>query len=347
MLSRVHDVREIANKFLADVIDVTRSVQPDPQRPSDFMQGHAELKTLFNTYRLSSYSPHGSQPAGAPAECASLGTVVFHDPLNDITIMGSRSDRTLLDISRHVHHREYTDAISVARRELAEAKPDAVKLAQAKLSDLVARAAKWGITIDAVPMAPSVKAAPVSPPASGPVQAMHVIPAATAAAAPAVSVKSVHEDMLGLPIVFIHNPGEGSAGMTTVPGTVTRVWDNGQIRLQMFPDDHDVQHKPKVHRRGADAGGGRVHIHGCWDLAPWYATLISRLCALEQSLAAIDALATENKQLSDRLTALETASSKPRRGRPAKPEGGNEAEAGELPSELEPAGREPDLIEGA
>ena len=143
--------------------------------------------------------------------------------------------------------------------------------------------------------------------------------------------------MIGLPIVFICNPGEGAAGMTTVPGAVTRMWPDGSVGLLMFVDDHEVQHRPKVYRRGTDAGNGRTHQTGCWDLADWYKRLITenrqlseRVSGLADKLAEI---AAENAKLTERLTALEA---KPRRGRPAKPEGG-EVEAAEPAVEGEAA----------
>jgi hypothetical protein len=337
MLNRLHDIREISNRFLADVVDVTTAVRPDPQRASNFMEGHAEIVTPFNRYRLSTYSPHGLQPPGAPSECASLGSVLFNDPATDVTILGARSDRTLLDISRHVHHRELHDAIALARRELAEAGPDAVKPAQSKLSDLVSRAAKYGLTVDAVPMAPPTKTAALPAVAS-------TAPPAPMAAAPAVVSSPVapampaDEPMIGLPITFICNPGEGAAGMTTVPGVVTRVWHNGQIGLQMFVDDHEIQHRPKVHRRGTDAGGGRVHQTGCWAPAPWHEALVSENRQLSERISVLadklDAVIAENEKLVERVATLEAASTKPRRGRPAKPEG-SETEGADLVSDAE------------
>jgi hypothetical protein len=313
--------------FLADVVDVTKAVQPDPQRVSNFMEGHALIVTPHNKYKLSTYSPHGSQPPGAPSECASLGSVVFHDPVDETTVIGPRSERVLLDISQRVHHREFTDMIAVARRELAEAGPDAIKAAQAKLGDLVSRAAKYGVTAS-VPMAPSIKEA--LPPAA----ASTAPPAPTAAAPAAVSspvapAVPADDPMLGLPIMFIHNPHEGSAGMSTVPGVVTRVWNGGQIGLQMFVDDHDIQHRPKVHRRGTDAGNGRVHTTGCWAPATWYEALVTENRRLSEETAKLverlgalgDKLETaiaENAKLADRIAALED---KPKRGRSSKVDG--------------------------
>jgi hypothetical protein len=331
MLNRMHDIREISNRFLADVVDVTKAVQPDPQRPSNFMEGHAEIVTPFNRYRLSTYSPHGSQPAGAPSECASLGSVLFFDPATDVTILGARSDRTLLDISRHVHHREYTDRIAHARRELAESGPETIKDWQSKLGALVSAAAPWGVS-GSVPMAPPTKEA------TPPVVASTAPPAPMAAAPAAVSspvapAMPADEPMIGLPIVFIHNPGEGSAGMNTVPGTVTRTWSDGSVGLLMFVDDHEVQHRPKVPPRGTDAGNGRVHVHGCWALAPWYVALLDanrqfseRVSALSDKL---EATIAENAKLSERLAALED---KPKRGRSAKVDGDKgDAEASKDP----------------
>ncbi len=343
------DIRDFAGRHLADIIDVTTDVKPDPQHTSNGFEAHAEIISPFNRYRMSVHSSHLAPPAGAPAECRSLGTIMFHDPVSDTRILGARSDRTFLDISRHVHQREFTDAIAAARRELAEAGPDAIKLTQSKLSDLASRAAKWGIAIDAMPMAPKPsEASPVAVEVAKPATAASMPPAAAATSvAPATPAD---EPMIGLPIVFIHNPGEGSAGMTTVPGTVTRTWPDGSVGLLMFVDDHEVQHRPKVPRRGTDAGNGRVHVHGCWDLAPWYAALLTerrqlsgRVSALSEKL---DTAIADNAKLAERLAALESA--KPRRGRPSKPESGD-AEAAELATEGEtmPAKEaEPDLIGG-
>jgi hypothetical protein len=150
---RLHDIRESATRFLGDIIDPVVAVRPDPKRTSNFVEGHAEIVTPHNTYRMSVFTPQTTQPPGAPTECVSLGSVVFHDPINDVTIMGLRSDRTFLDISRHVHVREYTDGIAHARRELAEAGPEAIKPLQEKLGALVSTAGKWGVS-GSVPMAP-------------------------------------------------------------------------------------------------------------------------------------------------------------------------------------------------
>jgi len=335
----MHDIREIANSFLADVIDVTKAVQPDPRRPSNFMEGHAELVTPFNRYQLSVYSPHGAQPPEAPPECQSLGTIWFRDTVDDTTVIGPRSERVLLDISQRVHYREYKDAISVARRELAEAGPDSIKSAQAKFSDLVARGAKYGITIDAVPMAPGLKTAPALPLAAVPAQAMHVAPAATATA-PALPpapqpVLDGSEPFVGAHVLFVTNPGEQISGMQELPAVIVRVHpDRNHVSLLVFIDDSETIHRLNIPRRGSNAGGGRIHQFGVWDFNPSWLRDQARLRALEESVTAITAL-------SDRIALLEA---KPRRSRPAKPEGGGEAEAGELAGEGEAAaGRDAEL----
>jgi hypothetical protein len=315
VLNKINDIREFKNHHLGD-IPHTIKVEPDPERGSNGFEGHAIIATPFNKYKMSAFSSHLPPPAGAPAECASLGPVIFFDPVDDTRVIGPRGDRVLLDVSRRIHHREFSDAIAVARREVAEAGPDVIKAAQAKLGALVSAAVKWGVS-GSVPMAPSTKdAEPPAVPTTAPLAPIAAAPAAVSA--PVAPGVPADEPLIGTPIVFICNPGEGAAGMTTVPGAVTRVWSNGQVGLQMWIDDHEIAHRPKVHRHGTDAGGGRVHTHGCWAPAPWYAALISRLDALEKSLGAIDALVAENKQLVERIAALED---KPKRGRPAKVDG--------------------------
>jgi hypothetical protein len=88
-----------------------------------------------------------------------------------------------------------------------------------------------------------------------------------------------------------------------------------------------------------------VHQTGCWDLAPWYAALISRLDALEKSLGAIDALVAENAKLAERLAAFEA---KPKRGRPAiqaasEASSRREAEGSEVGDAEEPESEELEL----
>jgi hypothetical protein len=349
-LSRLHDIKESSTRFFGDFLDPATAIRPDPQRPSNFMEGHADIVTGFNRYKISFYSPHGAQPAGAPTECRSLGSVELVDPATDTRILGPRSDQTFINIAKHLGVREFTDRIAVARRELAEAAPDAVKPLQEKLGALVSAAGKWGVS-GSVPMAPK-PAMTVAPAAA--VEAASHVPSAPAIAPAPVPMPPValdgSEPFVGAHVLFVTNPGERVSGMQELPAIIVRVHPNrNHVSLLVFIDDSETVHRLNIPRRGSDAGGGRIHQYGVWDFNPSWLRDQERLRQLEQSLGAIEALAVENKQLADRLAALEAAAAKPRRGRPAKPDGGSEAEAGELPAEGEASAsalpaQEPDLL---
>jgi hypothetical protein len=334
------DIRDFAGRHLADIIDVTTGVKPDPQHTSNGFEAHAEIISPFNRYRMSVHSSHLAPPAGAPTECRSLGTVIFHDPATDTQIVGARSDQTLIDISRHVHHREYTDKIAHARRELAEAGPDVIKARQEKLGSLVSAGAKWGVS-GSVPMAPSTKdTEPLAVPSTASL-APDTVPPTAAAAVPSLTLRAVLDEsqpFVGAPVIFITNPGEQISGMQELPAIIVRVDARRQtVCLLVFIDDSETVHRLNIPRRGSDAGNGRVHKHSCWDFNPVYARERAQAEAdgkrLAELGAAIDALAAENKQLVDRIAALEA---KPKRGRPAKLEAG-EAEGSEPAAEGEAA----------
>jgi hypothetical protein len=349
MLNRMHDIRELSGRFFGEIIDVTAAVQPDPERASDFITGHAVLTTPFNKYKLSTYSPHGSQPSGAPQECQSLGSVEFFDPASDTRILGARSDRTCLDIARHLGFREFTDRIAHARRALAEATPDAVKPAQAKLSDLVSRAAKWGV-LGSVPMAPPTKdTAPSAPLPSEPHASPPHTSAPVAGSAPPVPSLTSHvalegsQPFVGAPVIFATNPGEAISGMSELPALIVRVDGRRQtVSLLVFIDDSETVHRLNIPRRGSDAGNGRVHQHGCWDFNPRWLADQDRIRQLEGRVASLEKLVADQlPTLTDRIAAIESASVKTRRVRPPKPEGG-EPDGAESP-ESEPVGKELEL----
>jgi hypothetical protein len=327
VLNKINDIREFALHHLADIPHNVR-VEPDPERVSNGFEGHGVVVTQFNKYKMSAFSSHLPAPAGAPAECASLGTVIFFDPIDDTRVIGPRGDRVLLDVSRRIHHREFSDAIAVARRELAEAGPDVVKAAQSKLGGLVSAGAKWGVS-GSVPMAPPEAAKPAE---AVPV-AVEIEKASLAPSMPTIHVSAPPPlapsdpnhlaPFVGAPAIFIANPGEQIAGVNELAATIVRVHPDGvHVGLLIFIDDSETVHRVKIVRRGSDAGNGRVHTTNCWDFNPVYASERAQAADDRKQLAelavAIEGFAAENAKHADRIAALEE---KPRRGRPARVDG--------------------------
>jgi hypothetical protein len=329
MLSQAKNIEAFVQAHLIDVIDWRK----DAHVSGSTDPAAVELKTKFNQYKFRVGSAHAEPPPGAPIACKSLGWIAFDDVVGNKHVIAPKSDLTLAEIAKHINGREFADALAAARTELAEASSEAVGEARTKFAMLAERARKHGIQVTipdvASVTAPQVAAAPTAAQPAAP-------PALPISEAPADVVLPVlaGEPMIGLPIVFIENPGEGRSGMATVSGAVTRVWPDGSVGLLMFVDDHEVQHRPKVARRGTDAGNGRVHTHGCWDIAPWYAAVLDENRRLADRLTEI---AAENAKLAEqadrdrqtipdlmaRMAAMEADRAKPQ---PKKPAAAKEAE---------------------
>jgi hypothetical protein len=344
VLNKLNDVREFRSHHLADIPHVVK-VEPDPKRTSNGFEAHANIVTSFNRYEMAIYSSHLPPPAGAPPECASLGSIEFYDRVDDTRILGPRCDRVFIDVSRRIHHREFTDAIAVARRELAEAGPDIIKAAQAKLGALVSAAAKWGVT-GSVPLAPPEAAKPAE---AVPV-AVEIEKASLAPSMPAIHVSAQPSlapsdpnhlaPFVGAPAIFVANPGEQIAGVNELAAIIVRVHPDGvHVGLLIFIDDSETVHRVKIVRRGADAGNGRVHRSNCWDFNPVFLAERERVRRIEKTLDNLDDVVAENAKLAERIAVLEA---KPKRGRPSKPEGGD-TDGAELASELEPSAKELEL----
>jgi hypothetical protein len=210
-------------------------------------------------------------PPGAPVACKSLGTVTFHDMAENKHIIGSKSDLTWADISKHIHVRELTDAIAGARREMAEALPEVAASIRVRMADLSERAKKWGIAVK-VPEDRGIvhaiqqdiyAAAGAIPNQPSPEVALAPIHT-TDLAAPA----SRDAPWLGAPVMFITNPGEQIGGMQEIVGWCVKIYSHDRISIFMTPDHSEPSYRDNLPRRGSPAGNGKVHQFNCWDFNP-------------------------------------------------------------------------------
>lgn len=156
-VAQIQNLQAFLIQEMSDVIDPSKHVTPDPEHKQSGDIAHVLIKTPYNQYKMSVRSTYIEPPAGAPLECRSLGTVTFDDFAGNKHVIGPKSDQTYAEISKHVHVREYTDAIAVARREMAEASPEMVSAARVRLVGLAERGVKWGIKVH-VPDAPPTQA---------------------------------------------------------------------------------------------------------------------------------------------------------------------------------------------
>lgn len=329
MIAQIQGLEAFVRNHLADVADWTKHVRVDPEHKTTGDQAYIVIATPFNRYKMSILSSYIDPPPGAPLQCKSLGTVTFYDPAEAKQIVGPKADLTWTDISKHIHYREYVDALAGARRELAEApaptlnedgtvKYDHAAPIRVRLADLVARAAKWGIA------APSTR--PLvdrRDPDHWVNKAADIVKEQDAKAAETAPVHSVGPPVvasgeapwLGAPVLFFTNPGESISGMSEIVGWCVKVMSRDRISVFMTPDHSEPSYRDNLPRRGSDAGNGRVHQFNCWDFNPAALRELSRIRHLQQ---AIEKMADEGNldrkemaQLAARVATLESEQLKP------------------------------------
>jgi hypothetical protein len=159
MLSQLQNLRAFVGNHLADVIDWNRHVQPDPARKTNAEVAGIIITTPFNRYLMELGTSYSEPPPAASFACKSLGWVAFHDDAANKHFLGPKADLLFADIAKHVAVRELTDALSAARREVAEASPEMAGAARVKFTEIAERAKKRGIDVN-VPEGPAVVAQP-------------------------------------------------------------------------------------------------------------------------------------------------------------------------------------------
>jgi hypothetical protein len=289
MISQLANIQAFVTKQLIDVIDWGRDVRPDSEHKTTGDAAYIMIKTPHNRYKLAILSSYIDPPSGAPVECRSLGTVVFDDPADSKYIVGPKSDAVYSEISKHIHVREYTDAIAAVRRELAEApaptrsedgsiKYDAAQAARGKLAELIGKAKPWGIEAQAPPLAASqwTKEELAGFDQSRPAIVTHVAERGPAVP-PLVLVGGGEKPWLGMPVLFITNPAEQISGMQHIPGWCVKVMSDDRISMFMTPDHSEPSYRDGLPRRGSPAGNGRVHQYNCWDVNPEFTAFFSRM----------------------------------------------------------------------
>lgn len=331
MIAQIQNLRSFVQTQLADVVDPSRHVREDQDKRSTGDQAFVEIKTAFNTYKISVASAYVTPPEGAPLACRSLGTVTFIDMADNKRIVGPKADATWTDISRHIHLRELGDALADCRRKLAEAAPHEAAAVRAQFAEVAAKARKWGIEAH-VPDAPVVAIASEgfteNETAKLPPDAQ---PAAILGMNGEVLYRGVQytppdpdrpAPFIGAPVLWITNPGEGIGGMTEIPGFCAKVISADRISMLIFPDHSETSYRDNLMRRGSDAGNGRVHQYNCWDFNPrwlWEQERISMLAdecgrlrdecgeLRKHFREAVDKLSEEGNGLAGRVIALEAA----------------------------------------
>jgi hypothetical protein len=314
MIAQLANLQQFFAAHLSDVLDWGKHVRPDPERKTTGDAAYVLIDTGLNRYKLSCLSSYVEPPAGAPYQCKALGTVTFDDFGGGKHIIAPRGDQTWTDISRHIHVRELTDGLAIARRELAEASPETVGAVRVRVAELVARAQKWGIEAKGLP------AAGLLTPQQNAAQSLQWTPQELAAlpqdkGVPIVTVADVRagpgyggdaslsrdKPFLGCPIIFITNPGESIAGMTDIIGWCVQVHSDETISAFVTPDHSEPMYRDKLHRRNP----ARNIRSNCWDFN-------ERLMAPFRMAGEVDRLSEELKVerekiagLSARLDALE------------------------------------------
>lgn len=332
MIAQIQGLQAFVANQLGDIIDWSKHVRPDPEFKTTGDHAQVEIKTPFNRYTMSIRSSYIEPPPGAPLPCRSLGTVTLDDAAADKHIVGPKSDNTWTEISKHIHTRELTDALAVARRESAEAPKELAGQARVRLADVAAKAKKWGVAVrpgeesgmmppldvkiipDGSSEAQAATAAALTEPFHGAV----VINSSTADDTASASSPRPGAPWLGCPVIFVTNPGEQISGMQEIPGQCVKVLSDDRISVFMTPDHSEPSYKDNLPRRGSPAGNGKVHQFNCWDFNPEFERERSRLRHCEE---AIEKMADEgnaqaqtmaelveaNKRLLVRLDAIEEA----------------------------------------
>lgn len=356
MIAQLQNLQAFVANHLADVVDWGKHVRPDPNHKTTGDHGYIVVKTPFNSYEMTVRSAYIEPPAGAPVTCRSLGTVTFDDAAGDKHIVGPKADNTWLDISRHIHVRELTDALAAARREVAEAPKESVGSVRVRLAEIAGRAKVWGIKVrdDDLAMPAAVPTIIVT------AETAAVLEQALADPAPGAITRIppgtiIHVDrvfeqfaastpigapFLGCPVVFITNPGEQISGMQEIPGTCVKIISDDRISMFMTPDHSEPSYRDNLPRRGSVDRDGKVHRHNCWDFNPEFERERARVRHLEEAIARMTDDGNADRELiaalTARIDALEEAATKPRRARPPK--------ADEAQSGTEEPAKEPDLV---
>jgi len=346
IVAQIQNLRSFVTTHLGDVIDWNKHVKPDPHLATTGDIAYVEIETPFNRYKLAMGSAYAEPPSGAPSVCRSLGWITFHHVGEDKYLLSPKNDLAYMDISKHIHVRELTDAAAACRRDLAEsATPELAAQVRIRMSEVAARAAKWDIKVQ-VPEASKVSEIAAAP-------QHHNVPVKTLDESLPIAHPSVANafflpggqghpgpaPFVGAQIIFYAH--DRIAGMDQVPGVLVKIQKDGRAAMFLMADLNEITFMDNVHRRGSDAGNGRVHTTNCWDFNPEWLKEQARICHLEKEIKRIEderglerALIAE--VFDDLLLRLAALEAKPKRGRPPKPEGG-ETEGAEAASELEPA----------
>lgn len=304
MLSQLQNLQAFVANHLSDIVDWNRHVRPDAEQKTSGDHAFIVIQTGLNTFKLSCASAYVDPPPGAPYQCKALGTVQMVDRAGDRIITGPKNDATWADISKHLHVRELTDALSVARRELAEAGPTTRDAARVKLAGLVEKGQKWGIAGQmpegvTIPF-PALPADPlVSLPLVTQAEGEATRTGEPSPGAPTSEGFAGPAPYLGAPILYISNPGEQISGMMEMAGTIVKVLSHDHVSILVTPDHSEPFYRDKVARRGAPDSNGRPHKHNCWDFNP------RALDAERRLIDRMDALEAENVRLAERLATLE------------------------------------------
>lgn len=306
MIAQLSNIQQFFAAHLSDVLDWGKHVRPDPERKTNGDAAYVVIDSGLNRYKLGCLSTYVEPPAGALYQCKALGTVMFDD-FTDAGkhIIAPKCDATWAEISNHIHVRELTDGLAIARRELAEASPETVGSVRVRVAELVARAQKWGIEAKGLPALVEVPKADDPRMAPGAISqwtpqelvamqakasAPPVFTVADQRATEATTFSSDRSDkpFLGCPIIFITNPGEAITGMTEIPGWVVNVHTDDMISAFVTPDHSEPMYRDKLQRRNPS----RNIRSNCWDfnerlMAPFrmaaeVAALTERLDAMEK-----------------------------------------------------------------
>lgn len=282
VVAQIQNLRGFVTSHLCDVIDWQKHVRDDPVKQTTGDIAYIEIVTPFNRYKMAIGSAYAEPPHGAANECRSLGWVTFDDNARDKHVLAPKNDLTYQDIAKHIHVHELTDAIAEGRRHIAEAaSPREAQAAHVKLREVAAKAEKWGIKVR-LPEEPVVHVLEdgvtegETVPSLSLAETQHMPPTGTLTYHPASRGPA---PFVGASIIYYC--ADRIAGMEEVPGILIRVQADGRAALQLFADLNEIQFKDNIHRRGTDAGNGRVHTSNCWDFNPAWLAEQERIARLE------------------------------------------------------------------
>lgn len=324
MIAQLSNIQQFFAAHMSDVLDWGKHVRPDPERKTSGDAAYVLIDTGLNRYKLGCLSTYIDPPAGASYQCKALGTITFDDFGGQKHIIAPKLDATWMEISKHIHVRELTDGLAIARRELAEASPETVGAVRVRVAELVARAQKWGVEAKGLPVlaevpktaAPSSQWPPEEPAGPSEMRAKSESEAFAEAPVPELVGKttfpirsSIDKPFLGCPIIFITNPGEAVAGMTEIIGWCVNVHSDEAISAFITPDHSEPSYRDKLARRNP----AKNIRSNCWDfnerlMAPFRMAdqiadlgkridgTLDRLFELEQKVGGKDNLAAAKRQ---------------------------------------------------